>query len=93
VYQFLLNLHATPKLRSLLNGVLPWVMVDGLLGNETWSLCPRFSQHNIIRNKWIYKMAPLKGIRLGWLLRDLIKRLWHIYIPYCLCYCSILAGV
>lgn len=27
-----------------------------LLANKTWSLCPRPSQHNIIRNKWVYKI-------------------------------------
>jgi hypothetical protein len=29
---------------------------DALLANKTWSLCPRPSQHNIIRNKWVYKI-------------------------------------
>jgi hypothetical protein len=29
---------------------------DALLANETWSLCPHPSQHNIIRNKWVYKI-------------------------------------
>jgi hypothetical protein len=29
---------------------------DTILANETWSLCPRPSQHNIIRNKWVYKI-------------------------------------
>jgi hypothetical protein len=29
---------------------------DDLLANKTWSLCHRPSQHNIIRNKWVYKI-------------------------------------
>jgi len=29
---------------------------DALIANQTWSLCPRPSNHNIIRNKWVYKI-------------------------------------
>jgi hypothetical protein len=29
---------------------------DALIANQTWSLCPRPSTHNIIRNKWVYKI-------------------------------------
>jgi hypothetical protein len=27
-----------------------------LLGNDTWSPCPRPSSHHIVRNKWVYKI-------------------------------------
>ena len=29
---------------------------EALLSNGTWSLCPRHFDHNIIRNKWVYKI-------------------------------------
>jgi hypothetical protein len=29
---------------------------EALLSNGTWSLCPRPLDHNIIRNKWVYKI-------------------------------------
>jgi hypothetical protein len=29
---------------------------DALLANATWSLCPRPARHNIIRNKWVFKI-------------------------------------
>jgi hypothetical protein len=29
---------------------------DALLENKTWSLCPRPSHHNIIQNKWVFKI-------------------------------------
>jgi len=29
---------------------------DALVGNGTWTLCPRPPRHNVIRNKWVYKI-------------------------------------
>ncbi|RVW13866.1 Retrovirus-related Pol polyprotein from transposon RE1 [Vitis vinifera] len=29
---------------------------DALLANETWKLCPRPVDHNVVRNKWVYKV-------------------------------------
>jgi hypothetical protein len=29
---------------------------DALLSNRTWHLCPRPTSHNIIENKWVYKI-------------------------------------
>ena len=29
---------------------------NALISNGTWTLCPRPSHHNIIRNKWVYKI-------------------------------------
>jgi hypothetical protein len=29
---------------------------DALLANGTWTLCPRPRHHNIVRNKWVYKV-------------------------------------
>ncbi|GLT65375.1 hypothetical protein SLA2020_378130 [Shorea laevis] len=29
---------------------------DALISNATWTLCPRPLQHNIIRNKWVFKV-------------------------------------
>jgi hypothetical protein len=30
--------------------------IQALLDNGTWSLCPRPSNNNIIKNKWVYKV-------------------------------------
>jgi hypothetical protein len=80
VCQFPLNLHAIHKLRSLLNGVLLWVMnlmpylliKRGLyvlvLLSITSSGINRFTRSS--RNR----MVQLIGIRHGWLLRGLIKK-------------------
>jgi hypothetical protein len=29
---------------------------DALVGNGTWTLCPRPPRHNVIHNKWVYKI-------------------------------------
>jgi hypothetical protein len=29
---------------------------NALLSNQTWTLCPRPSHHNIVRNKWVFKI-------------------------------------
>ena len=29
---------------------------DALISNGTWTLCPRPNNHNVIRNKWVYKI-------------------------------------
>jgi hypothetical protein len=29
---------------------------DALLSNQTWTLCPRPIHHNVIRNKWVFKI-------------------------------------
>jgi hypothetical protein len=29
---------------------------DALMANETWTLCPRPLDHNVIRNKWVFKI-------------------------------------
>jgi hypothetical protein len=29
---------------------------DALISNDTWTLCPRPLQHNVIRNKWVFKI-------------------------------------
>lgn len=29
---------------------------DAFMTNATWTLCPRPLHHNIIRNKWVYKI-------------------------------------
>jgi hypothetical protein len=29
---------------------------EALVSNGTWTLCPRFGSHNIIKNKWVYKI-------------------------------------
>jgi predicted AlkP superfamily pyrophosphatase or phosphodiesterase len=29
---------------------------DALMSNNTWTLCPRPLKHNIIRNKWVFKI-------------------------------------
>jgi hypothetical protein len=29
---------------------------QALISNQTWSLCPRPSHHNVIRNKWVFKV-------------------------------------
>jgi hypothetical protein len=29
---------------------------DALLSNQTWTLCPRPINHNVIRNKWVFKI-------------------------------------
>jgi hypothetical protein len=29
---------------------------NALLSNQTWSLCPRPLHHNMVRNKWVYKI-------------------------------------
>jgi hypothetical protein len=29
---------------------------QALISNQTWSLCPRPSNHNVIRNKWVFKV-------------------------------------
>jgi hypothetical protein len=29
---------------------------DALLANGTWTLCPRPRHHNIVHNKWVYKV-------------------------------------
>lgn len=40
--------------------------------NDSWSLCPRPANKNVIRNKWVYKLkqALLRGSRPNWWLRD-----------------------
>lgn len=47
---------------------------DALISNGTWVLCPRLALHNIIRNKWVYKIKSkekvmLKDLKPGWWLR------------------------
>jgi hypothetical protein len=29
---------------------------DALQSNHTWTLCPRPLHHNVIRNKWVFKV-------------------------------------
>jgi hypothetical protein len=29
---------------------------QALLSNQTWSLCPRPLHHNVVRNKWVFKI-------------------------------------
>jgi hypothetical protein len=29
---------------------------DALISNATWTLCPRPTYNNVIRNKWVYKI-------------------------------------
>jgi hypothetical protein len=29
---------------------------DALLSNDTWTLCPRLHHHNVIWNKWVFKI-------------------------------------
>jgi hypothetical protein len=29
---------------------------EALISNGTWTLCPRPLNHNVIRNKWVYKI-------------------------------------
>ena len=29
---------------------------DALIQNGTWTLCPRPQMHNVIRNKWVFKI-------------------------------------
>lgn len=41
----------TPKCKAVMG-----LEFDALLVNGTWALCPRPLHHNIVRNKWIYKI-------------------------------------
>lgn len=45
---------------------------SALHANDSWSLCPRPANKNVIRNKWVYKVkqALLRGSRPDWWLRD-----------------------
>jgi hypothetical protein len=29
---------------------------DALISNQTWTLCPRPPHHNVVRNKWVFKL-------------------------------------
>jgi len=29
---------------------------NALVSNQTWALCPRPSHHNVVRNKWVFKL-------------------------------------
>jgi hypothetical protein len=29
---------------------------QALISNKTWSLCPRPPHHNVVRNKWVFKI-------------------------------------
>jgi len=56
-----ISLPLEPTCYSQAEKSLEWHAVmgdefDALLANETWSLCSRPSQHNIIWNKWVYKI-------------------------------------
>jgi hypothetical protein len=52
---------------------------DAFMSNDTWTLCHRPLQHNIIRNKWVYKVkrkangSVERFLKLDWLLKDLIN--------------------
>jgi hypothetical protein len=40
---------------------LEWIQAmllgyNALISNQTWTLCPRPSHHNIVRNKWVFKV-------------------------------------
>jgi hypothetical protein len=50
-----------PTCYSKASGDLRWkeamkLEFDALISNGTWVLCPRPALHNIIRNKWVYKI-------------------------------------
>jgi hypothetical protein len=47
---------------------------DALLANETWSLCHRPSQHNIIRNKWVYKIKQKQDGSIDWYKARLVAK-------------------
>jgi hypothetical protein len=38
---------------------------EALISNGTWTLCPRPLNHNVIRNKWVYKIKQHSDGTLG----------------------------